>query len=151
MTYYVGDDDLFSGVADTLGVPVEREPAPKVTWPPRLAFDLALGLDSEEIILDRHMITAEQWEILKSNPLFLREVIERKKDLTDQGVTFRAKAKIQAEEYLLTIDALINDTTVDPKVRLEAIRSMVKWAGLEPKEDKEKATLNNAVQVNINI
>lgn len=151
MTYL---NDLFdSGLPvapSSRGAPQALSPMQQ-SWPPRLPFELALGLDTEEDVLDRHMITPAQWAALKANPLFIREVVESKHALADKGVTFRSKAKVQAEEYLLQLDAMIHDATIDPKVKLEAIRSVVKWAGLEPKEEKEQGGAQNLVQVNINI
>ena len=121
------------------------------SWPPRLAFDLALGLDTEETILDRHFISPQQWDTLRTNPGFLKELVEQKRSMMENGVTFRAKARIQAEEYLLVLDRLATSPNIDPKVQLEAIRSIVKWAGLEPKEEKGEAASQQNIQININI
>jgi hypothetical protein len=120
-------------------------------WPARLSFDVALGMDEEEDILTRHGIPPAAWAVIRDNPLFRREVGEHRRRMGEEGVTFKAKAKVQAEEYLKTLDVLVTDPVVDPRVRLEAIRSVVKWAGLEPRPESEGAGFGNAIQVNINL
>ena len=120
-------------------------------WPARLSFDVALGIESLEDILTRHGLDDMAWAVICENPLFIREVVEHRKRLSEDGVTFKAKAKVQAEVYLQTLDELVNDATIDPKVRLEAIKSVVKWAGLEPKPAEGSGGVGNAIQVNINL
>ena len=48
------------------------------------------------------------------------------------GVTFRAKARLQAEEYLAVVDRIVTNDLINPSTRLDAIKSMVKWGELEP-------------------
>lgn len=118
-------------------------------WTPALVFDVALGLESEEVIFNRHGITEQEWHHINTHPLFHRQVAEQTRELSETGVSFRAKARVQAEMYLVDIDRMVASPNTDQKVKLEAIRSMVKWGNLEPAPAKEEGT--GAPQVNIQI
>jgi hypothetical protein len=129
---------------------------PDVTkWTNRLAFDLALRLENsgEELdeILDRHHITA--FDLLKFNkdPVFLRKVSDFRTEIREKGVTFRMKARAQAEELLTTSWTLIHSPDVSPAVKADLIKSTVKWAGLEPKGDIAADTGGNGVKITINL
>jgi len=129
--------------------PDDYHPQMVSPWTTALVFDVALGLESDETLLARHGITLAEWRHINTHPLFLRQVAEQAREIGENGISFRAKAKIQAEMYLKDIDQMIASQSTDQKVRLEAIRSMVKWAGLEPTPNKEEGS--NVPQVNIQI
>ena len=61
----------------------------------------------------------------------MREVDTHRKTVVNEGITFRLKAKLQAETYLQNVDELIHDPDTSPAVRLDAIKSVVKWAQYE--------------------
>lgn len=117
-------------------------------WPPKMTFDLALG-DSPETVCERYQITPEQYDRYIYHPAFRREVSEHQREIRENGVTFKEKAKVQAEMYLQDLDDLVTDTRVSPAVRLDAIKSVVKWAGFEPTKDANQTT--NVPQFNIQI
>ena len=50
-------------------------------------------------------------------------------------MTFKLKARAQAEELLTTSWTLIHSPEVSPAVKADLIESTVKWGGLEPKND----------------
>ena len=108
-------------------------------WTNRLAFDIALrlegsGEDLDEIVT-RHQIVAGDLLVFNKDPVFLRKVSDFRDEIRDKGVTFRLKARTQAEELLKTSWMLIHDPVVSPAVKADLIKSTVKWAGLEPKND----------------
>jgi hypothetical protein len=111
---------------------VPKTPAP---WPNRLSFDVAMGTYDEKQLCDAYEITIEDFDRLRCYPPFRREVVEHKQNIKETGVTFKTKAKMQAEEYLDNLDALILGIDTPPSVKLAAIQSVVKWAGLEPKPE----------------
>lgn len=117
-------------------------------WDPRLVMDLAIGIDSAEDISERYDLSTNALDALYGIKSFRQEVAAVMKDVRENGVTFRAKAKIQAEDYLEIMDKLIYNSEIPAGVRLDAIKSAVKWAGLEPKDEK---THEDIPQVNIQI
>lgn len=119
-------------------------------WDPRLVLDLALGIEALEDILPRYALTLEEYGALVDSPLFRRELALAERDLRENGLPFRAKARIQAEAYLEVLDELVYDASTPSTTRLEAIRSVVKWGNLEPKEEKEEGANAPAVNIQIN-
>jgi hypothetical protein len=124
-------------------------------WSDRLAFDVALTLegsgDSLQEVMTRHSINAN--DILKFNadPVFLKKVEHYRDEIRDKGMTFKLKARAQAEELLTTSWLLIHDPSVSAAVKADLIKSTVKWAGLEPKGDQEINTGAGGVRITINL
>lgn len=124
-------------------------------WSNRLAFDVALRLEGsgEDIaeILNRHQITA--FDILEFNkdPVFLKKVSEFRDEIREKGVTFKMKARSQAEELLTTSWLLIHNPEVSAAVKADLIKSTVKWAGLEPKGDQIDTNAGGGVRITINL
>ena len=57
----------------------------------------------------------------------------------------------QAEELLTTSWVLIHDPTTSPAVKADLIKSTVKWAGLEPKNDAQAVDVGGGVKITINL
>lgn len=119
-------------------------------WPPKLVIDLALGLDHLDDILAAHGLTRPQYDRLTEIPTFRRELASTMRDLRENGVPFARKAAIQAESYLVNLDEMVHDLDVPASTRLEAIKSVVKWGKLEPKEDKGQDHGGNTINLQIN-
>jgi len=120
--------------ATTLPAPtgITSEASP---WPARLPFDLALGVDGIEDLEERYELTSEQIVYLLTLPEFQRQVRSHKDDIVTNGISFKQKAKLQAETYLTVVDQIVASASNSAAVRLDAIKSVVRWAGLEPKPD----------------
>lgn len=128
---------------------------PPTKWTNRLAFDIALrlegsGEDLDEIVA-KHQIAASDLLIFNKDPVFLRKVGDFRDEIREKGVTFRLKARTQAEELLKTSWMLIHDPMVSPAVKADLIKSTVKWAGLEPKNDVSAETGTGGVKITINL
>jgi hypothetical protein len=119
-------------------------------WDPRLILDLAIGVDSLEEILARYGMSLSEYEHMSTLPVFKKELAQTMRDVRENGNSFRAKAKVQAEYYLQEVDELVNDKTTPAGVRLDAIKSVVKWGDLEPKDAKTDGTGATAVNIQIN-
>lgn len=119
-------------------------------WDPRLIIDLAVGVDALPEILDRYDLSLDEFNALSQTQVFRRELALVIRDVRENGLSFTQKARVQAESYLEVMDQLVYDVATPASTRLEAIRSMVKYGKLEPKEDKEGGG-TNAQQINIQI
>lgn len=108
-------------------------------WSDRLAFDVALLLEGSGETLDevktRHNITALNLVEFNKDPVFLKKVESYRDEIKEKGMTFRLKARAQAEELLTTSWTLIHSPDVSAAVKADLIKSTVKWGGLEPKND----------------
>jgi hypothetical protein len=131
------------------------EPQQYTEWNDRLAFDIALRLEGSgeelpEICLRHNIITRD---ILRFNkdPVFRSKVQALRDDIKANGVTFKMKARAQAEELLTTSWLMIHNPDVSPAVRADLIKSTVKWAGLEPKPNEVDTNTGGGVKITINL
>jgi hypothetical protein len=118
---------------------MDNLPLNHTKWNDRLAFDVALTLEGSgetlQEIMGRHNITASNILSFNTDPIFLKKVEHYRSEVRDKGLTFKLKARAQAEELLTTSWLLIHDPAVSPAVKADLIKSTVKWAGLEPKTE----------------
>jgi hypothetical protein len=124
-------------------------------WTDRLAFDVALCLEGSgetlDEIKDRHNISASDLLVFNRDPVFLKRVESYRDEVKEKGLTFRLKARAQAEELLTTSYMLIHDPAVSPAVKADLIKSTVKWAGLEPKNTDDQNGNSGGVKIMINL
>lgn len=124
-------------------------------WSDRLAFDVALTLEgsgeSLQEIMSRHHIGPSDILTFNSDPVFLKKVEHYRTEIRDKGMTFRLKARAQAEELLTTSWLLIHDPIVSPAVKADLIKSTVKWANLEPKGNESVEAGSGGVSITINL
>jgi hypothetical protein len=123
-------------------------------WSDRLAFDVALTLEGSgeplNEIMKRHSISGTEMLKFKADPVFLKRVEHYRNEIRDKGMTFRLKARAQAEELLTTSYLLIHDPGVSPAVKADLIKSTVKWADLEPKTNGQ-VEAGGGVRITINL
>lgn len=123
-------------------------------WSDRLAFDMALLLEGsgEEMseMLSRHRISQDEILVFSKDPVFLKKVEHYREEVREKGLTFRMKARAQAEELLVTSWTLIHSPDVSAAVKADLIKQTVKWGGLEPKNEAE-VTAGGGVRITINL
>lgn len=134
---------------------MDNLPLNHTKWNDRLAFDIALTLEGSgeplNDVINRHNISAHDILHFNSDPVFLKKVEHYRTEIRDKGITFKLKARAQAEELLTTSWLLIHDPAVSPAVKADLIKSTVKWAGLEPKTDVTADTGSGGVKITINL
>lgn len=125
--------------------------APPV-WSPRMAFDMAMGEEDAEVLRERYALDEEAFNRILAHPAFRKEVSSFMKEVRENGVTFKAKVRAQAEEYLEVVDEIVNNPLAGASLRLDAIKSVVKWAGLDGSGSGSAAGAGaNSPQFNIQI
>lgn len=134
---------------------MDNLPLHHTKWNDRLAFDVALTLEGSgetlQEIMGRHNITASDVLTFNADPVFLKKVEHYRNEIREKGITFKLKARAQAEELLTTSWLLIHDPAVSPAVKADLIKSTVKWAGLEPKTDVATESSSGGVKITINL
>ena len=104
-----------------------------------MALDLALILegsgDAIADLLSHYRITAADLKRFAVDKIFKTRLVHFRREIATEGLGFRMKARVQAEELLQTSWNLIHDPSITPSVRADLLKSTVKWAGLEPKPD----------------
>ena len=130
-------------------------PLKHTKWSDRLAFDVALMLEgsgeSLDEVIKRHQIKTEDIVIYNRDKVFLKKVEYFRNDIRDKGMTFKVKARAQAEELLTTSWTLIHSPDVSAAVKADLIKSTVKWGGLEPKNDALTEGGTGGVKITINL
>lgn len=102
-------------------------------------MDVALALegsgDTLPELLTRHAISPADLIAYNQDSMFLKKVEHLRDEIIEKGMTFRLKAKAQAEELLTTSWTLIHSPDVSASVKADLIKSTVKWGNLEPQKD----------------
>lgn len=134
---------------------MDNLPINHTKWNDRLAFDVALTLEGSgetlQEIIGRHNITTSDILAFNADPIFLKKVAHYRAEVREKGLTFKLKARAQAEELLTTSWLLIHDPAVSPAVKADLIKSTVKWAGLEPKDTVVTDGGTGGVKITINL
>lgn len=124
-------------------------------WTDRFAFELALLMEGSgeklDELLDRHEFEASDLLTFKNDATFLKKVEAYREEVRTKGLTFRVKARAQAEELLKTSWILIHDPIVSPAVKADLIKSTVKWAGLDTAPAGEGQNNTGGVTISINL
>jgi len=81
-------------------------------------------------------ITQSEYALISQNPQFQRYVDAYCNELRDNGFSFAAKAKILAEDLLVTSYHMARDPDVPAAVRAKIHENFVEWADLKPKKDQ---------------
>ncbi len=134
---------------------MDRLPLNHTKWSDRLAFDIALLLEKSGETLDevteRHGITASEMLVFNDDPIFRKKVDAYREEIKEKGMTFRLKARAQAEELLMTSWQLIHSPEVSPSVKADLIKSTVKWGDLEPRTSSQDVEAGGGVKITINL
>jgi hypothetical protein len=124
-------------------------------WSDRLAFDIALTLEGSgetlQEVMTRHKIASSDIIAFNADKVFLKKVEHYRGEIQEKGLTFKLKARAQAEELLTTSWMLIHDPAVSPAVKADLIKSTVKWGGLEPKVETSGEGGTGGVRITINL
>lgn len=134
---------------------MDNLPLNHTKWNDRLAFDVALLLEGSgeamPEIIARHNISALDMAKFSADPVYLKKVEHYRSEIQEKGLTFKLKARAQAEELLTTSWLLIHDPSTSPAVKADLIKSTVKWAGLEPKGEIVNEGGGGGVRITINL
>lgn len=108
----------------------------ELTFDPRIAYEIALGVDQPGAVFEKYGFAEEQAAALAANPAFMATVAKYQEEVLASGVSFKLKAKIQAEDLLTHSYLIATDPEAPMSVRADLIKWTARVAGLEPKEEK---------------
>lgn len=100
----------------------------KKGWSAALVVDMALGT-SDDVLCDTYDMQHHELQWIKDDPGFILQLAAIQKELDKEGVSFRMKARLQAEELLATSWALIHSPATPATVKAGLIKDTVRWAG----------------------
>ena len=128
---------------------LNRDPA-QLGWPPTLPVELALRTASVQDICESYGISAAEWKVMRTDPALIEAVREAASMLKTEGVSFKIKAQLQAEELLRTSWTLIHDDNTPPNVKADLIKFTIRVAGRDPTANRADS-LNGVRGLQINI
>lgn len=139
-------------------IPVEQKDPTSLVWPPTLPIELALKTASPAELQREYGYSDEEWAKLPTNPTFMRDLAGACELVRQEGMSFKLKAKLIAEENLKQVWKMVHDTSVNQPpaaVKGKLIELVARWAGFDPRTIPEGAiggpvganTLN--IQINL--
>lgn len=126
-----------------------RNPA-DLGFPPMLPVELALKIAPPADICGHYGITREQFVELVAHPVFVKAYQEAVEALKVDGMSFKMKARMQAEGFLSTSYAMVTNPATSDAVRADLIKNTVRWAGYDAKA-AEVGAGGNAFNIQINL
>jgi hypothetical protein len=148
-------DDEFGGdlvPLSTLYDPSARDPSTIGLYPATLPIEVALHETPLQELKAEYGFTDEEWSALPHNPQFISDLKAAKDMLKKEGMSFRAKARLQADELLKRSWILIHSSTeqVPPSVQADLIKATMRWAGYDNKEAVAGGQTNGFnIQINL--
>lgn len=125
-----------------------RNPS-EVGFPPLLPVELALRIDTPAKICACYGIGKEEFTALAKHPVFVKAYSDAVESLKQDGMSFKIKAKLQAEEYLKTSFTMVQDKNTSDAVRADLIKATVRWGGLDAKAAEAGSGSNFQIQINL--
>lgn len=128
-----------------------RDPS-LIGYPPTLPIELALKTASPAELKVEYGFTDEEWAALRYDQMFLADVMAAAEMVKKEGMTFKLKARLQAEELLKESWRLIHSKSADvpPSVKADLIKSTMRWAGYDNKEAIAGGQVNGLnIQINL--
>lgn len=116
-------------------IPFDQKDPSGLVWPPTLPIELALKTASPEDLRIEYGYTREEWDALPTNPVFLRDLAGACELVRQEGMSFKLKAKLIAEENLKQVWKMVHadNVTVQPAVKAKLIELTARWAGFDPR------------------
>jgi hypothetical protein len=130
---------------------LKRDPA-LLGYPPTLPIEVALRTGTNAEICKSYGISKDEWQVLINDPTFRADVAKAMEIMQQEGMSFKLKARLQAEEMLKKIWRMVhaNDGSVPPAVKADLIKFTIRAAGYDGSADKGAGN-QQALQININL
>lgn len=117
----------------------------------RLAYELALNMEPEQDTFKRHGYSIEEAQILIDSALFKVVLARVEKDVSENGLSFKAKAGAQAEELLAHSFEMATDPYVSAAVRADIIQWTARMAGYEPNKNVKDEGKGGSGGINLHL
>jgi hypothetical protein len=108
--------------------------------PDKFFLDVAIGVQSFEVLCNIYEIDAAQASTLATDAEFVHRLHIAEQAVADEGTAFRARCRTIVNDALPAMEGLMRDPNTPPSVQLETFKSLAKFGALEPKQEKEMGT-----------
>lgn len=132
-------------------VPLAPSDPARLGYPPTFPIELALRTSSTRAICEAYGIEEDEWNLIRVDPTFLADLDRAVKVVAEEGMSFKLKAKLQAEELLKTSWRMIHDPNTPPQTRADLLKSTMRWAEYDVPPQKQDAPGTNRGSFTINM
>lgn len=115
----------------------------------QLACELALQMEEPEDIFARYGYTPDQGIALMGTPQFSVLLERVSREVRESGLSFKTKAKMQAEALLTQSFQIATDPLQSAAVRADLIKWTAAVAGYSAKKDDDKASAGSGLNLTI--
>lgn len=128
----------------------QRDPS-QIAWASTLPIELALKTATPQELKAHYGYDDDEWAALRDNPVFITELTAACDLVKQEGMTFRLKARLQAEALLETSWRLIHapGSEVPANVKSDLIKTTFRVAGFDSREGV--AGVGNMLNIQINL
>ncbi len=136
---------------------IDQKDPTSLAWPPTLPIELALKTASPAELRIEYGYSEAEWAALPRNPAFMKDLAQACEMVRQEGMSFKLKARLIAEENLKQVWKMVHENhgDVPPAVKAKLIELNARWAGFDPKSNGEGGqaggAVTNALQININL
>lgn len=147
----MNDDLIHQNHSEFALSPMAAEPHVTLDIPPQLVWECAAGLENPADVAARFGFEGDKWERLSQWPPFITAVQTQRAEFERNGMTFRLKAGLMAEEMMAQMfkQTISADSTIMQK--LSVFNSLVDVAGLKPDKKQVDANVQQAPKFSITI
>ncbi len=130
--------------------PVNPADPARLGYPATLPIEIAMHTASTRAICEAYGITEPEWDLIRHDPTFLADLQRAVDMLKEEGMSFRMKAKLQAEELLKTSWRMIHNANTPPSVAADLIKSTARWAQYDVPPSQQVTAPGSGFSININ-
>jgi len=130
--------------------PVNPSDPARLGYPVTLPIEIALRTSSTQAVCENYGISDEEWSLIQCDPTFQADLQRAMEMLKEEGMSFRVKAKLQAEELLKTSWRMIHDVNAPPAVRSDLIKATMRWAQYDVPPSQQTVTPRSGFHISIN-
>ena len=123
-----------------------------IGYPPLLPVELALRVGSVQEVCAAYGIERAEWDALRQDPVFIEHLRRCVEEVKKDGVSYKLKARLQAEAQLKTCWNIVHDKDTPPAVKADLIKFTARVAGYDVKEGIAGGVSNaNNLQIVLNL
>jgi hypothetical protein len=126
-----------------------RNDPSKIAWSATLPIELALKTATPQELREHYGYTQEEWQALRENPVFIAELASACEQMKQDGMSFKAKVRLQSEALLETSWCLIHApaSEVPAASKVKLMEATWRMAGYDNK-DQAGGMPGLAIQIN---
>ena len=130
--------------------PVNPSDPARLGYPPTLPIEIAMRTSSTRAVCEAYGITEDEWDLIRFDPVFLSDLQRAADMLKEEGMSFRIKAKLQAEELLKSSWRMIHDPNAPPAVRADLIKATMRWAQYDVPPSQQAGAPGSGFHISFN-